>query len=357
MPADQVHVQLAHDVAQRADIELLHPRLGAQQLRELVDLGQQQALLDPTDLPGRGDVVLDEHDRALAAREVYAQGGIQVVAAGRIEVRGRLVEHQQVGIRRDRAREGEALPAAAREVARVVVAPLPEADRAQGGLGAGEDLDRYPRTLDADLKIAEQAGADLVFAPSADEVYPGGEPQVRITAGPMGERLEGASRPGHFDGMLTVVAKLLHLTRADVALFGQKDAQQLMLIRRMVADLDYPVEIKSVPIVRSEKGLALSSRNALLNEQELEAALVLHRSIELIAGRAARNEPLNIDDAIGLYQMEPLAELDYFVVVNPETLQELAFNCQDTPFTGEALVLVAAKIGNVRLIDNQPISG
>ncbi|WP_372349949.1 pantoate--beta-alanine ligase, partial [Streptomyces sp. KL116D] len=143
--------------------------------------------------------------------------------------------------------------------------------------GAGEDLDRYPRTLEADVKIAEQAGADVVFAPSVDEVYPGGQPQVRITAGPMGERLEGAVRPGHFDGMLTVVAKLLHLTRADVALFGQKDAQQLALIRRMVRDLNFDVEIGAVPTVREPDGLALSSRNRYLSPDERRTALALSR--------------------------------------------------------------------------------
>lgn len=131
--------------------------------------------------------------------------------------------------------------------------------------GAGEDLDRYPRTLDADLALAFEAGASAVFAPSVDEVYPGGEPQVRITAGPMGERLEGASRPGHFDGMLTVVAKLLHLTAPDLAFFGQKDAQQLALIRRMARDLNFPVEIVGVETVRETDGLALSSRNRYLS--------------------------------------------------------------------------------------------
>ncbi|HEY9373642.1 pantoate--beta-alanine ligase, partial [Streptomyces sp.] len=145
--------------------------------------------------------------------------------------------------------------------------------------GAGEDLDRYPRTLDADLKVAEDAGADAVFAPSVDEVYPGGEPQVRITAGPMGELLEGASRPGHFDGMLTVVAKLLHLTRPDVAFFGQKDAQQLALIRRMVRDLNFPAEIVGVPTVREADGLALSSRNRYLSPAERRTALALSRAL------------------------------------------------------------------------------
>ncbi|MEU1130907.1 pantoate--beta-alanine ligase, partial [Streptomyces sp. NPDC005900] len=149
--------------------------------------------------------------------------------------------------------------------------------------GAGEDLDRYPRTLDADLKIAEQAGADTVFAPGVDEVYPGGEPQVRVSAGPMGTVLEGATRPGHFDGMLTVVAKLLHLTRPDVALFGQKDAQQLALIRRMVRDLNFPVEIVGVPTVREDDGLALSSRNRYLSPDERRTALALSQA--LFAGR------------------------------------------------------------------------
>ncbi|WP_286134675.1 pantoate--beta-alanine ligase [Arthrobacter sp. MYb214] len=221
------------------------------------------------------------------------------------------------------------------------------------------DYANYPRQLDADVQLAAAAGVDLVFAPDASEIYHAGLPLVKLSSGALGEMYEGASRPGHFDGMLAVVAKLLHLAdprRGEYrAYFGQKDAQQLMLIRRMVADLDYPVELRAVPIVRSPKGLALSSRNALLSEEEKEAALVLHRSIQLVADRAARNEPLYIEDAIAMYQMAPLVELDYFAVVDPDTLQELAFNCQDTPFTGEGLILVAAKVGNVRLIDNQPI--
>ena len=221
------------------------------------------------------------------------------------------------------------------------------------------DYANYPRQLDADVQLAAAAGVDLVFAPDASDIYHAGLPLVKLSSGALGEMYEGASRPGHFDGMLAVVAKLLHLAdprRGEYrAYFGQKDAQQLMLIRRMVADLDYPVELRAVPIVRSPKGLALSSRNALLSEEEKEAALVLHRSIQLVADRAARNEPLYIEDAIAMYQMAPLVELDYFAVVDPDTLQELAFNCQDTPFTGEGLILVAAKVGNVRLIDNQPI--
>ena len=222
------------------------------------------------------------------------------------------------------------------------------------------DYARYPRQLEQDAQLAGEAGVDIIFAPEAHEIYHAGLPLIQLHSGSMGEVYEGASRPGHFDGMLAVVSKLLHLADPRQgeyrAYFGQKDAQQVVLIRRMVADLDYPVQLRLVPIVRSAKGLALSSRNALLSDQEKEAALVLHRAIGLVADRAARNEPLNIEDAIGLFQMEPLVQLDYFVVVDPNTLQELAFNCQDTPFTGEGLILVAATVGQVRLIVNQPIS-
>ena len=141
--------------------------------------------------------------------------------------------------------------------------------------GEAVDLERYPRTLDADLALLEAEGVDLAFAPSVEEVYPGGEPLVRITSGRLGDKWEGASRPGHFDGALTVVAKLLHYGlpggrprrrgRPYRAYFGQKDAQQLALVRRMVADLNFPVEIVPVPIVRSPDGLALSSRNRFLS--------------------------------------------------------------------------------------------
>ncbi|WP_055491982.1 pantoate--beta-alanine ligase [Streptomyces sp. TP-A0356] len=263
--------------------------------------------------------------------------------------------------------------------------------------GKGEDLDRYPRTLDADLKIAEQAGADAVFAPSVDEVYPGGEPQVRISAGPMGERLEGSFRPGHFDGVLTVVAKLLHLTRPDAALFGQKDAQQLALIRRMVRDLNFGVEIIGVPTVREDDGLALSSRNRYLSPDERHAALALSRALfagrdrhaaqEALRARArevpsthARAEALSalgesraaadahavakaapggpaavraaarlvLDEAAHL---DPPLVLDYLALVDPSDFSEISGD-----FTGEAILAVAARVGTTRLIDNIPLS-
>ncbi|MEV3990152.1 pantoate--beta-alanine ligase [Streptomyces sp. NPDC049837] len=264
--------------------------------------------------------------------------------------------------------------------------------------GAGEDLDRYPRTLEADLKTAEQAGANAVFAPSADEVYPGGEPQVRITAGPMGERLEGASRPGHFDGMLTVVAKLLHLTRPDVAFFGQKDAQQLALIRRMVTDLNFPVEIVGVPTVREPDGLALSSRNRYLSPRERRTALALSAALfaardrlaaqqallaraETLPASESRAEALSrigesraaadahavaaavpgggahavlaaaravLDEAA---KADPPLRLDYLALVDPADFTDVPDD-----HTGEAILAVAARVGTTRLIDNLPLT-
>lgn len=230
------------------------------------------------------------------------------------------------------------------------------------------DLDRYPRTLDADLALLEAEGVDLVFAPSVDEVYPGGEPLVRITSGRLGERWEGASRPGHFDGALTVVAKLLHYGMPAAGLpgggalpayrayFGQKDAQQLALVRRMVSDLDFPVEIVGVPTVRAVDGLALSSRNRFLSDEEREAALVLSRALRLLEERARARQPLDLESAQAMVESQPLVALDYFDVVDPGTLEPLAENCRETPFRGEALALIAARVGPVRLIDNAPLS-
>ncbi|HEY1156527.1 MAG TPA: pantoate--beta-alanine ligase [Arthrobacter sp.] len=240
--------------------------------------------------------------------------------------------------------------------------------------GDAVDLDRYPRTLEADLALLEEQGVDLAFAPSVEEVYPGGEPLVRITSGRLGEKWEGASRPGHFDGALTVVAKLLHygLPAAGLpagsagtsggslpayrAYFGQKDAQQLALVRRMAADLNFPVEIVGVPTVRAEDGLALSSRNRFLSDDDRDAALVLSRALRLLEERANAHEPLDLDSALAMVESQPLVELDYFDVVDPGTLEPLAENCRETPFRGEALALIAAKVGPVRLIDNVPLS-
>ncbi|MEW2580588.1 pantoate--beta-alanine ligase [Streptomyces syringium] len=220
--------------------------------------------------------------------------------------------------------------------------------------GAGEDLDRYPRTLDADVELAGRAGADAVFAPAVEEVYPGGEPQVRITAGPMGERLEGASRPGHFDGMLTVVAKLLHLTGPDVALFGQKDAQQLALIRRMARDLNFPVEIVGVPTVREDDNLALSSRNRYLSEADRATALELSRAL-LTGAEAVGAGPAAVRDAARAVldkaaRSQPPLLLDYLALVDPSDFTEVPDD-----HTGEAVLAVAARVGTTRLIDNIPL--
>lgn len=235
--------------------------------------------------------------------------------------------------------------------------------------GDATDLDRYPRTTDADLALLDEAGVDFMFAPSVEEMYPGGEPTVRITAGKLGNLYEGTSRPGHFDGALTVVAKLLHVGMPDGGLaapdasgrpsyrayFGQKDAQQLALVRTMVADLNFPVDIVAVPTVREEDGLASSSRNRFLSAEERESALVLSRALRLLKRRADAHEPLDIDSAEELVRSAPGVELDYLEVVDPQTLAVRAENCQDTPFTGEALALIAAKVGPVRLIDNMPL--
>jgi pantoate--beta-alanine ligase len=229
--------------------------------------------------------------------------------------------------------------------------------------GQGEDLDRYPRTLQADVRVAAAAGADIVFAPSVAEVYPGGQPQVRIDAGPMGERYEGASRPGHFDGVLTVVAKLLHLTRPDAAFFGQKDAQQLALIRRMVRDLNFPVEIVGVPTVRESDGLALSSRNRYLSAQERCTALALSRALfagreaglsaagpqaapaQVAAPKAVRAAAQAVCDEAA--RDTPPLVLDYLALIDPSDYTEAADD-----HTGEAVLAVAAKVGTTRLIDN-----
>ncbi|WP_262106346.1 pantoate--beta-alanine ligase [Arthrobacter sp. Marseille-P9274] len=223
--------------------------------------------------------------------------------------------------------------------------------------GEAADLERYPRNLESDLDLLEACGADIAFAPLADEVYPGGEPMVRISSGALGAKFEGASRPGHFDGALTVVAKLLHYGLPPVpadyrAYFGQKDAQQLALVRRMAADLDFPVEIVGVPTVRDADGLALSSRNRFLTPEQRTAALVLHRSLSYLKEQADRHEPLDVEGALAMIRSVLQVDLDYLEVVDPDSLEPLAFNCQDTPFTGEALALIAARVGDVRLIDN-----
>jgi len=212
---------------------------------------------------------------------------------------------------------------------------------------AGEDLDRYPKTFEADLAICTREGVDLVFAPTPDVIYPGGEPTVRVAAGPLGDRLEGEHRPGHFDGVLTVVAKLLHLTAPDLAYFGEKDGQQLALITQMVRDLDFPVEIVGVPTVREQGGLARSSRNTYLTDSDREAARSLN--VALVAGAAAaagEGVAAALAAAREVLDAEPALSVDYLALVDDETWEEAGTG------TTKGRLLVAARVGTTRLIDN-----
>lgn len=213
---------------------------------------------------------------------------------------------------------------------------------------AGEDFDAYPRTLDDDVRIAAAAGADLVLAPSATEVYgPAGAfrpDSVTVDPGPLGDILEGASRPGHFRGVLTVVAKLLGLTSPDIALFGEKDYQQLTLIRRMVSDLSLPVEVIGVPTVREDDGLARSSRNRYLTAEERAAAALIPQALDAAAARSTAQGA--IEAGLAVLGRDPRVIVDYLVVTDP--LLGAA------PVAGEARVLVAVKVGATRLIDNAP---
>lgn len=214
--------------------------------------------------------------------------------------------------------------------------------------GPSEDLERYPRDLEGDLALLAGAGADLVFAPDVAQVYPDGDPVVRVSAGALGERLEGAHRPGHFDGVLTVVLKLLHLVRPDVALFGRKDAQQLMAVRRMVADLDVPVEIVGVETVRDDDGVALSSRNAYLDAEQRVSARALNRALR--AAQAAAGAGAPADEvrraAAEVLASEPGVVVDYVALVD-DTATDVAADA-----TGPAVLAMAARVGTTRLIDN-----
>jgi len=216
--------------------------------------------------------------------------------------------------------------------------------------GPREDFDRYPRTLEEDLEICRAAGVDLVFVPARDEVYPDGEPAVRVSPGPLGEQLEGASRPGFFHGVLTVVLKLLHLTRPHLAYFGEKDYQQLVLVRRMARDLDLPVEICGVPTVREPDGLARSSRNRYLSPAEREAALALPRALAAGAAAAAgAGAEGALAAAHRVLAGTAEAKLDYLVLATPDLAPAGA------AFQGPGRLLGAAWVGATRLIDNVPV--
>jgi pantoate--beta-alanine ligase len=210
--------------------------------------------------------------------------------------------------------------------------------------GPAEDLSVYPRTLEEDVLICERSGADVVWAPAVPDVYPDGPAQVRVDPGPLGGELEGAVRPTHFSGVLTVVAKLLNITRPAVAFFGEKDYQQLTLIRRMAADLELGVGIATVPTVREPDGLALSSRNVYLTAEHREQALALSRAL-----RAGRDAAAGGPDAVlaagsAVLAAEPGLAVDYLALRDEQL--------GPAPESGPARLLVAARVGRTRLIDN-----
>ncbi|MDS1271925.1 pantoate--beta-alanine ligase [Lipingzhangella sp. LS1_29] len=224
--------------------------------------------------------------------------------------------------------------------------------------GPNEDYAEYPRTLDADLEVCANEGVDVVFAPSVDTMYPDGPGGAMVTVrpGPTGTILEGATRPGFFDGVLTVVAKLFHLVRPDAAVFGQKDAQQLALVRRMVRDLSMPVAIHAADIVRDRDGLATSSRNVYLSPEERDTALALSRALragrDLAARAATATAVRDAADSVlaSAAKATPPLELDYLVLVDPDTFTDV-----DTDHHGPAVLAVAAWVGETRLIDNMPL--
>ncbi|MFI5622598.1 pantoate--beta-alanine ligase [Nocardioides sp. NPDC051685] len=218
--------------------------------------------------------------------------------------------------------------------------------------GAGEDLDRYPRTLEADLEVCEREGVDVVFAPSVDEVYPGGDPQVTVAPGPLADVLEGKTRPGHFGGVLTVVAKLFGLVKADVAVFGEKDYQQLALIRRMSADLCLGVDVIGAPTQRDPDGLALSSRNRYLSPEQREEATTLSRALYAAQREAEHGVDAALHAARAELRRAKGVDVDYLVVTDP-ALAALPTNPE--PAT-EARILIAARVGTTRLIDNMSLT-
>lgn len=220
--------------------------------------------------------------------------------------------------------------------------------------GAAEDLDRYPRTLGHDRAVCAEEGAAVVFAPARDQMYPQ-EQTVTVSPGPVGRVLEGATRPDYFGGMLTVVLKLFNLVRPEVAVFGEKDAQQLGAIRRMVAELNVRVQIASVPTVREPDGLAMSSRNAYLSAEQRETALALSRALRAGAasagdGPAAALAAARTELSAAEYADPPL-RTDYLVLADAQSFAPVG-PC----YTGTALLLVAATVGTTRLIDNVPLS-
>jgi pantoate--beta-alanine ligase len=213
--------------------------------------------------------------------------------------------------------------------------------------GANEDLSTYPRTLQADLDLCRAHGADVVWAPAFEDVYPAGPAQVSVLPGALGSLLEGAGRPTHFEGVLTVVAKYFSLLRPDVAFFGEKDYQQLTLIRRMTLDLELGVEVVGVATVREADGLALSSRNLYLSTEQRQQALVLSRALRAAQAAGERGPQVAEAAARAVLTEEPNIELSY--------LEVRGTDLGSAPAHGPARMLVAARVGSTRLIDNMAV--
>jgi pantoate--beta-alanine ligase len=282
---------------------------------------------------------------------------------------GALHEGHRALLRAARARAGPG-PAAGSVIVSIFVNPLQ--------FRPGEDLDRYPRMLEADLAMCAAEGVRAVFAPSAAEVYPGGRPQVTVDPGPMGQVFEGEFRPGFFGGVLTVVLKLIHLTRPHVVVFGEKDAQQLALVRRLVSDTDLGLAVEPVPTVRDADGLAISSRNRYLSAADRALALTLPRALRAGAARATAEDGADDVQAAGdaqaaagdapsapgdahnaaavlaaaqeVLRAAPDLAVDYVAVVDPRT-----FVPAGPGHAGPALIVAAVTAGGTRLIDNMPV--
>lgn len=214
--------------------------------------------------------------------------------------------------------------------------------------GPNEDYNKYPRDIERDIKLLEENGCDLVFIPSVEEMYPN-ERLTTVSVIKITNKLCGAYRPGHFDGVCTVVTKLFNIFTPDIAVFGQKDAQQVAVIKKMVEDLNIPVKIIASPIVRDKDGLALSSRNVYLSDDERHAALILNKSLkeaEKILKSGERNAENVISRVKNILESEPLCKIQYVSCVHPDTLEDL------TAINDKALIAIACYIGNTRLIDN-----
>lgn len=221
--------------------------------------------------------------------------------------------------------------------------------------GPNEDLEKYPRDFEADMTLAGQMGVDIVFMPTPEEMYPT-PTKTHVKVSQITDLLCGASRPGHFDGVTTVVSKLFHIISPDVAYFGQKDAQQLAVITQMVQDLNLDVSIVSCPIVREQDGLALSSRNVYLSDDERQAALVLSQSLERAERITSTSGILTIgqlrDTILSHINSEPLAQIDYVSLTSFPELMELEDTLNYNDIQGDILIALAVKFGNTRLIDN-----